>query len=331
MAPPHAEPSPPPSPGHEKAAPAYARSTGTIAHLRRYQLTQDVGTLMENYAPNTLTATVTTGANITASVVPTKILSKADSIADSLLAQVDQTFPSLPSMPLSHLTNPPKHLLEKTIINPISAVNTATKVYIDSTCNAIAESRKKFQGNMSRIYKERVSPLLANLTDPYLETINIRISESLDSAAPEWYSEAPTESPDATAEPKPEFEKTFELFQTAVSHAHQHGFVPFRGQAAHTKEDVADGGSQLKAELRVSPSRIRGSAEHLMKVYREEASYEKENGVAAGMRVGLKVGERVTGDIVGAGIMVVAKGVGATEATQSSTSGLLAYLPDKAG
>ncbi|PWW72852.1 hypothetical protein C7212DRAFT_347665 [Tuber magnatum] len=310
MAPPHAEPSPPPSPGHEKPAPAYTRSTGTIAHLRRYQLTQDVGSFMEDYAPSALTTTITRGANIAASFVPAKILSKVDGFADSLLAQVDQTFPSLPSMPLSKLTNPPKRILERAIINPISAVNTATRVYIDSTRSAMAESRKKFLGNMSRIYRERVSPPLAHLTNPYLESINARLSESLDSAAPEWYSEAPTESPGATADPKPEFEKTFELFQIAVSHALQHVFVPSKDRAAYTKEDMVDGGNQFKAEIRESPSRVRDGAEHLMKVYRQEASYEKENGVAAGMRIGLKVGGRVAGDFVGTGIMVVAKGVG---------------------
>lgn len=308
---PHAEPSPPPSPGHEKPAPAYTHSTGTIAHLRRYQLTQDVGSLMEDYAPNALTATITSGASIAASLVPTMILSKADSIGDSLLAQVDQTFPSLPSMPLSSLTNPPKRIFEKTIVNPISAVNTATKVYIDSTRSAIAESRKRFWKNISRIYRESVSPPLANLTNLHLEAINNRISESLGSAAPEWYSEALTESPDVTAEPKPEFEKTFELFQTVVSQARQHVFAPSKDQAAHTKEDIVDSGSQMKAEIKESPSRIRGSTEHLMKVYREEASHEKENGVAAGMRVGLKVGERIAGDLVGIGIVAVAAGVGA--------------------
>ncbi|PUU76854.1 hypothetical protein B9Z19DRAFT_1087465 [Tuber borchii] len=307
---PHAEPSPPPSPGHEKPALAYTHSTGTIAHLRRYQLAQDVGSLMEDYAPNALTATITSGAGIAASLVPTMILSRADSIGDLLLAQVDQTFPSLPSMPLSSLTNPPKRIFEKTIVNPISAVNTATKVYIDSTRSAIAESRKRFWKDISRIYRKSVSPLLANLTNPHLEAINNRISESLGSAAPEWYSEALTESPDATAEPKPEFEKTFELFQTVVSQARQHVFVPSKDQAAHTKEDTVDGRSQKKAEIKGS-SRIRGSAEHLMKVYREEASYEKENGVTAGMRVGLKVGERIAGDFVGIGIMGVAAGVGA--------------------
>lgn len=308
---PHAEPSPPPSPGDEKPAPDHAHSTGTIAHLRRYQLAQDVGSLMEDYSPNALTATMTSGANIAASLVPTIILSKADSIADSLLAQVDQTFPSLPSMPLSSLTNPPKRILEKTIVNPISAVNTATKVYIDSTRSAIAESRKRFWKNISRIYRKSVSPPLANLTNPYLEAVNHRISESLGPAAPEWYSEALTESPDATAEPKPEFEKTFELFQTVVSQARKHVFVLFTDQATHTKEDIVDGDSRMKAEVKGSPSRIRGSAEHLMKVCREEAGCEKENGVAAGMRVGLKVGERIAEDVVGIEIMAVAAGVGA--------------------
>ncbi|KAG0639613.1 hypothetical protein HOY80DRAFT_1000847 [Tuber brumale] len=308
---PHAEPSPPPSPGHEKPAPDYARSTGTIAHLRRYQLTQDVGSLTEGYVPNTLTTTIASGASLAASLVPTKILSKADSIADSLLAQVDQTFPSLPSMPLSNLTNPPKRIVEKAIINPISALSTAAKVYAESTRSAITESCKGLRGDISRIYKENVSPPLANLTNPYLEAINGRISESLDSAAPEWYSEAPTEPPDVTARPKPEFEKTFELFQTAVSHARRHVFAPPKDQGAHTKEDITDGGNRLKAEIKRSPSRIRGGAEHLMKVYREEASCEQGNGVVAGMRIGLKVGERVAGDFVGTGVMVVAKGVGA--------------------
>ncbi|KAG0138764.1 hypothetical protein HOY82DRAFT_595256 [Tuber indicum] len=308
---PHAEPSPPPSPGHEKPAPAYTRSTGTIAHLRRYQLTQDVGGLIEDYVPNALTTTIASGANLAASLVPTKILSKADIIADSLLAQVDQTFPSLPSMPLSNLTNPPKRIIEKAVINPISALSTAAKVYTDSTRSAIAEACKNFQENVSRIYKENVSPPLANLTNPYLEAINGRISESLDSAAPEWYSEAPTEPPDVTARPKPEFEKTFELFQTVVSHTRRHVFIPSGDQGAHTKEHIVDGGNRLKAEIKRSPSRIRGGAEHLVKVYREEASCEQGNGVVAGMRVGLKVGERVTGDFVGTGIMVVAKGVGA--------------------
>jgi len=266
---------------------------------------------MEDYSPNALTAAVTSGANITASLVPTIILSKADSIADSLLAQVDQTFPSLQSMPLSSLTNPPKRILEKTIVNPISAVNTATKVYIDSTRSAIAESRKRFWKNISSIYRKSLSPPLANLTNPYLEAINNRISEYLGSAAPEWYSEALAESPDVTAEPKPEFEKTFELFQTVVSQARQHVFVLSKDRAAHKKEEIADGGSQMEAEIKGSPGRIRGSAEHLMKICREEVGYEKENGVAAGMRVGLKVGERVAGDVVGIGIMAAASGVGA--------------------
>ncbi|RPB04929.1 hypothetical protein L873DRAFT_1185750 [Choiromyces venosus 120613-1] len=308
---PHAELSPPPSPGHEKPAPGRTHSTGLIAHLQRYQLTQDVGSLMENYAPNVLTTTITRGAHIAASLVPTKILSKADSIADSLLAQVDQAFPSLPSMPLSNLTNPPKRILEKTIINPVSAVNTASKVYIDSTRSSITESRKNFRENISRIYKKSVSPPLANMTNPYLAPINSRILESLNSAAPKSYNEALTESPDVTAEPKPEFEKTFKLFQVAVSRARLHVLIPFKSQATHTKEDVVEGGDQSKAGIGESANRICGGVEHLMRVCREEASHEKENGVSAGMRVGRKVGERVAGDVVGTGIMVVAKSVGA--------------------
>lgn len=305
---PHAEPSPPPSPGHEKPATDLHQASEALAHIRRYQLTQDVGDMLDKFTPGQVKSSVGYTVSLATSRIPDGLLARVDTLADSILQQIDTTFPSLPTVPLSRFTDPPKRVFNAIVVNPISSVRTATRIYHQSAKSYVAGSRDKFHENLTQIYTRNLEPSVAAVTDPYLYSINKRLSDSLDSEAP-TESEPPTPGRGGAAR-EPEYRRTASLLRTAASRTRNRIVVPFEKQARHTAEDVQQGGAETEEAVRTFAGRIRDGIAYLREVFQEEASSEEDTGPVPAAKVGYKATSRVSGEVAGAGIVIAAKAVG---------------------
>lgn len=161
------------------------------------------------------------------------------------------------------------------------------------------------------MYRTHGEPLLGAYTDGYVRRVNDRLEGAVETGMPKSYREAVGEG---VPEDKIELYRTARLARNALERGRVRFYVPLKGVAGKTMDDVVSGGEGIKEEVRAAPGRVRDGAVYVWRVVGEEVKRVREEMGGIGVKglglVGFRVGERCVGEVVRVGLMVAAKGTG---------------------
>lgn len=213
--------------------------------------------------------------------------------------------------PTAEVTARPKQLYERVVVQPVTSVRTATHIYTEAGKQRATEARK----GLVDTYKRYAEPVIGDYTNGPVGRVNDRFEDAVETGMPRSYREAVTENKAACDEGEGiELYRSFRLARNALERARVRFWVPMQAEAGKTSEDVKQGGSITKSEVRGVPTRVRDGALYFRRVVGEEVKREKEGGKMVGVKgvgkVMYKVLERCAGEVVGVGLVVVAKATG---------------------
>lgn len=313
---PHGEPSPPPSPRSETKHPrgtpgGTAPSSKFASHLSSIPLFAAASHAFSSHSPRALHAALCAAQSITHACVPAGILNSADKLADALLTQVEHTFPAVRT-PTEEMTARPIQLYERVVVQPATSVRTATRIYSTAA-----------RENAVGAYKRYAEPVLAEYTNGPVRRANDRFEEAVEAGMPKSYREAVVERDGA---PQDDGGETLELYRSvrlarnALERGRVRFWVPMQSMAGKTEEDVKDGGGVTRSEVKNVPTRVRDGIVYFRRVLDEEVRRERGGdseqegrrsvGVKGAGKVMYRVWERCAGEVVGVGLVVVAKATG---------------------
>ncbi|RPB16277.1 hypothetical protein P167DRAFT_311892 [Morchella conica CCBAS932] len=299
---PHAEPSPPPSPtadgpkhsSSDNRASSDSNSESRpdsqfFSHLSTFPLLVDSQNLLQSHLPRIFTTFLNKANSLTKTYIPPSILHRADSFGNTALTQIEHTFPIVKAQ-TSQFTSKPKAVYDRVITRPVTSVQTAMDTY-----------------------------KAAGKEHNYVRKINDRLEEALDTNMPKSYKEAVVEGNDeekAAQHKKDEIElyRSMRIAKNAMERGKARFYVPLQNMVQKTADDVKEGGTGIKADIRSSPSKMKEGAVHLWNVMGEEFSKQKTDegsvGVKGTMKVGYRVGERCAGEMADVGLVIAAKSMG---------------------
>ncbi|KAH8155694.1 uncharacterized protein LAJ45_00704 [Morchella importuna] len=306
---PHAEPSPPPSPtadgpkhsSSDNRASSDSNSESRpdsqfFSHLSTFPLLVDSQNLLQSHLPRIFTTFLNKANSLTKTYIPPSILHRADSFGNTALTQIEHTFPIVKAQ-TSQFTSKPKAVYDRVITRPVTSVQTAMDTY-----KAAGKERMDIiKHNVYDAYKTYAEPTIGVYTDNYVRKINDRLEEALDTNMPKSYKEAVVEGNDeekAAQHKKDEIElyRSMRIAKNAMERGKARFYVPLQNMVQKTADDVKEGGTGIKADIRSSPSKMKEGAVHLWNVMGEEFSKQKTDegsvGVKGTMKVVYRVGER---------------------------------------
>ncbi|KAI5845237.1 hypothetical protein DFP73DRAFT_48369 [Morchella snyderi] len=323
---PHAEPSPPPSPtadgpkrssSNNRASSDSNSETKTnsqfFSHLSTFPLLVDSQNILQSHSPRIFTAFLNKANSLTKTYIPPSVLHRADSLGDAALTQIEHTFPIVKA-PTSQFTSRPKTVYDRVITRPVTSVQTA----LDTYKAAGRERINIMKNNVYGAYKNYAEPTIGVYTDDYVRKINDRLEEAMDTKMPKSYKEAIVEGSDEEKEAQHkdeiEFYRSMRISRNMMERGKTRFYVPLQNMVQETVDDVKEGGTGIKADIRSSPSKMKEGAVHLWNVMGEEFSKQKTDagsvGVKGTMKVGYRVGERCAGEMAGVGLVIAAKSMG---------------------
>lgn len=308
---PHTELSPPPSPRSETKPSRAPKSTSDFAsHLSSIPLFASVSNAFFSHSPRAIGSAFSAAQSFTHAYVPAGFLNRADKLADAVLTQVEHSFPAVKT-PTAEVTARPKQLYERVVVQPVTSVRTATHIYTEAGKQRATEARK----GLVDAYKQYAEPVIGDYTNGPVRRVNDRFEGAVDTGMPRSYSEVVTEDKAACdGGENIELYRSFRLARNALERARVRFWTPMRAEAEKTSEDVKQGGTVTKSEVRGVPTRVREGALYFRRVVGEEVRREREEGKMVGVKgtgkVMYRVWERCVGEVVGVGLVVVAKTTG---------------------
>lgn len=308
---PHSELSPPPSPRSETKPSRAPKSTSDFAsHLSSIPLFASVSNAFFSHSPRAIGSAFSAAQSLTHAYVPAGLLNRADKLADAFLTQVEHSFPAVKT-PTAEVTARPKQLYERVVVQPVTSVRTATHIYTEAGKQRATEARE----GLIDTYKRYAEPVIGDYTNRPMRRINDRFEGAVETGMPRSYREAVTEdkAPRDGGE-SIELYRSFRLARNTLERARVRFWIPIRAEAEKTSEDVKQGGNVTKSEVRGVPARVRDGALYFRRVVGEEVRKGREEGRMVGVKgvgkVMYRVWERCAGEVVGVGLVVVAKATG---------------------
>jgi hypothetical protein len=324
---PHAEPSPPPSPtadGPKRSSSDNRASSDSnseskpdsqfFSHLSTFPLLADSQNFLQSHSPRIFTTFLNKANSLTKTYIPPSVLHHADSLGNTALTNIEHTFPIVKA-PTSQFTSRPKEIYDRVIARPVTSVQTA----MDTYKAAGRERMDIIKNNVYGAYKNYAEPTIGVYTDNYVRKINDRLEKAMDTKMPKSYKEAVVEGSDEEGEAqhkKDEIEiyRSMRIARNAMERGKARFYVPLQKMVQKTADDVKEGGTGIKADIRSSPSKMKEGAVHLWNVMGEEFSKQKTDegsvGVKGMMKVGYRVGERCAGEMAGVGLAIAGKTMG---------------------
>lgn len=159
------------------------------------------------------------------------VLDSGDLVAESMLTQLDNVFPSLISLEAHDLTDPITRPVNGSIQNAQEAMNaaheTVFKNVVEPTAKTLNDCRFRFN---STVYDANGKGIVSSLIDPVVAPVN----ESLERFVTVWFPETKKVSKDHSSE----IARAFLIISNVLTHNHEENTITTEEQIPQTTETV---------------------------------------------------------------------------------------------